>query len=182
MKKLLILLVAGLACISTATAAEQPKPLVSLTAKRHLLDSDRDLRGKHGARRDKVVALRVEIVNISPSAIEGGELSGVALVMRVGEMRENIVSESLGKLKLPAIKPNEKITLDLGKLRLTEVEWRNRKFEETLEEWKITCSQGETEIGKAVSSDRFEKLEKDSTGPPKKDAKPVRKNPKRLVE
>lgn len=182
MKKLLILLAVGLACISPATATEPPKPLVSLTAKRHLIDSDRDLRGKHGARRDKVVALRVEVVNISATAIEGGELSGVALVTRAGEAREKTVRESLGKLKLPAIKPNEKITLDLGKLQLTEVEWRNRKFEETLEEWKITCSQGETEIGKAVSSDRFAKLEKETVAPPKKAAKPVRKNPKRLVE
>jgi hypothetical protein len=121
-------------------------------------------------------------VNISQTAIEGGELSGVALVKRAGETREKTVSESLGKLKLPAMKPNEKITLDLGKLLLSEVEWRNRKFEETLEEWKVTCSQGQTEIGKAVSSDRFEELEKDAMGPPKKDAKPGRKNPKRLLE
>lgn len=162
MKTFSILIAAGFACLSPASAAEPQKPQLTLTAKRQLLDSEHDLRGRQGSSGQKTVTLRVEIVNVTSSTIEGGELSGDALITRAKNEKEQIVKESLGQLKLPAMKPNEKITLDLGKIQLSEVEWRNRKFEETLEEWRITCTSGKSEIGKTMSNG-YEKLEEKVT-------------------
>lgn len=160
MKTMLTGFIAGLLMVS-ASAADPQKETVTLTAKLHVLDSDRDLLGRRGNTREKTVALRVEIVNTTAALVGECELSGNVLVKRARNEQEKIVKESLEALKVPALKPNGKVTLDLGRIRLSEVEWRNRKFEETLEEWKVICSQGGNEIGKAVSSGRYETLSKD---------------------
>ncbi len=180
MKTLLTGFIAGLLMVS-ASAAEPPKEMVTLTAKLHVLDSDRDLRGRQGNTREKTVALRVEIVNATAALVGESELSGHVLVKRAKNDQEKIVQESLDPLKVPALKPNGKVTLDLGRIRLSEVEWRNRKFEETLEEWKVICSQGGNEIGKAVSNRRYENLSKD-VEPEKKGKGKNRKKPGALAE
>jgi hypothetical protein len=64
------------------------------------------------------------------------------------------------------MKPNERLTLDLGKLRLTELELRGREFKETLEEWKVVCTRNGAEIGQAVSSERYASLEQQAVKPP----------------
>jgi hypothetical protein len=177
-----MLLAAALACLAPALAAEPQKPLVSLTVKRHTLDSDRDMIGRKGSTRTKTVALRVEIVNTSPASVAESELAGDVLVERTRNQKQIVVREPLGKIKLPAMKPNEKLTLDLGKIELSEVEWQNRKIEETLEEWQVTCNQGTTKIGKATSSERYHTLLKDVVAPPKKEvpAGPLRKALRRI--
>jgi len=144
-----------------AGAVEPQKPLVTLSVKRQTLESEHDLRGRQGDTRQKTITLRVEITNTSPAPIAESELSGDALVTRAGDTREMVNKEWLAAIKVPAMKPGERLTLDLGKIQLSEIEWRNRKFEETLEEWKVTCTQGKIEIGKAVSSQRYETLLKD---------------------
>lgn len=173
MKTLPFLFAAGLACLTPALAAEPQKPLVALTVKRHVLDSDRDMIGRKGSNRQKTVALRVEIVNTTSTPVAESELSGDVLVKRARNEKEIVVKEALGEVKLPAMKPNEKLTLDLGKIVLHELEWRNRKFEEDLEEWQVTCTQGNTEIGKATSSDNYQKLLKDAAAPTQEKKAPV---------
>ncbi len=81
------------------------------------------------------------------------------------EMSEKLLKEPLDKIMLATMKPNEKLTVDLGKITLREVEWRNRKFEEKLEEWKVNCVQKEAVIGSAVSSSHFESSEKKAVTP-----------------
>ena len=159
----MILLAATLAFLTTAGAVEPGKPLLGLTVKRQLLDSEHDLRGKQGSTREKTITLRVEITNATSSTVAESELSGDVLVTRAGDEKEKVIKESLGEIKVPAMKPNEKLTLDLGKIRLSEVEFRKRKFEETLEEWQVVCTQGKTEIAKSVSSERYDKLLKEVT-------------------
>ena len=75
----------------------------------------------------------------------------------------------MGELKVPAMKPNEKLTFDLGKIQLSEVEWAKQKFEENLEEWQVRCSHGAVEIGKAESSAKYSTFAKDAAeaGPQK---------------
>lgn len=163
MKTLFTFCVAGLVCLAPALAAEPQKPLVTLTVKRHTLDSDRDLLGRKGSSRQKTVTLRVEIMNTTSSPVAESELSGDTLVTRVRNGIETVVKEPLDKVKLPAMKPNEKLTLDLGRIQLDEVEWKNRKFEETLEEWRVTCTQGNTEICKAATSEDYQTRLKDVT-------------------
>ena len=168
MKTLALLLTASLLGFTHVRAAEPPKPLVTLTVKQKVLDSDHDLRGKRGSSARKIITLRVEIVNTGAAPLPDSELTGSALVSRAGEIKEKIVMESLGVVKVPAMKPNEKLTLDLGKIELSEVEWRNRKFEEKLEEWQVTCNHGTVEIGKAVSSERYATLAKEVAPPTRK--------------
>jgi hypothetical protein len=124
----------------------------------------------------------VEITNTSPAPVTGSELSGDVLVRRARNEKQIVVREPLDKIKLPAMKPNEKLTLDLGKIELSEVEWLNRKFEETVEEWQVTCTQGTTEIGKAASSDHYQTLLKDAAAAPKREvpAGPLRKGLRRI--
>jgi hypothetical protein len=165
MKTMLTILAAGFACIVSAPAAEPAKPLVTLTVKKHVLDRDHDQRGLRGSSEQKSLTLRVEIVNTSPAAIEGAELSGHALIMRAGDFREMLIKESLGTIKVPAMKPNEKLTLELGKIDLREIERRARKFEESLEEWRVVCTRGGVVIAKAESSDKYTSLEKDAKQP-----------------
>lgn len=183
MKTLPFLFAASLACLTPGIAAEPQKPLVTLSVKRHTLDSDRDMIGRGGSNRQRTVALRVEIVNTSSTPVAESELSGDVLVKRAKNETEIVVKEALDKLKLPAMKPNEKLTLNLGKIVLHELEWRNRKFEEELEEWQISCTQGTTEIGKTTSSDNYQKLLKDATVPQqekKAPGGPIRKALRRI--
>jgi hypothetical protein len=162
MKTLTLLFAAGLGFLASAHAAEAPKPLLQISAKKQVLATDHDTRGYAGRTKDKTITLRVVLYNTSSEIVEESVLSGVALVSRAVESREEIVKESLGEIKVPAMKPNEKITIDLGKIELREVEWAKRKFEENLEEWQVTCSHGEVEIGKAESSDRYALLAKEA--------------------
>jgi hypothetical protein len=139
--------------------ADAPEPLVSVSAKRQVLDSDHDLKGQRGSSGKKVITLRVDITNTTSSPIEASTISGDALILRAIGENEKLVKESLGKVDVPALKPNEKKSVELGKITLSEVEWGKKKFEESLEEWKITCTQGQVVIGGTESSDKYADLE-----------------------
>lgn len=160
MKALTPIFAVGLALFSQVIAVEPAKPAVTLTVKRQLIDSDHDLRGGHGSSKEKTFTLKIEISNTTSSLIGASELSGDVLVSRALGERDRIVKESIGSVKLPAMKPNERLTLSLGKIKLSEFEWGKRKFEETLEEWKVTCKIGETVIGENLSTERYTTLEK----------------------
>lgn len=177
MKTLVPAISAVLLLFLPAGADEPPKPLLALTVKRQVLDSDSGLRGRRGDTRQKTITLRAEISNTSNNPVGESELSGDALVKRVKNEQEKIVRETLTPIKVPAMKPGDHLTFDLGKIQLSEIEWRNRKFEETLEEWRITSTLGNAEIGKAASSDRFESLLQEVEPTPKKKGpvKPLRK-------
>lgn len=149
--------------------AEPAKPLVRLEVKKHVLASTHDLHGRQGSTARKTLTLRVEVTNTSSAPLAPATLTGLALVERAKGESENLVKESLGPVELPELKPNERKTVELGKITLNEVEWRNRKFEESLEEWKVTCLQGQTLVGSAVSSDRFIELEHDAVSRSRKD-------------
>ncbi|MEI6176135.1 MAG: hypothetical protein WCS43_04515 [Verrucomicrobiota bacterium] len=163
MKTLTPILAVGLALFSQVSAAEPSKPAkssVTLTVKRHLIDSDRD-QGFRSKSHEKTITLRVDIQNATSSTIEGAVLSGDALVTRSIDEHDKVVKERLGTLKVPTLKPNEKLTLDFGEIKLSEVVWKHRKFEETLEEWKVVCKNGETELGQNLSNARYTTLEKE---------------------
>jgi hypothetical protein len=95
MKTLTLLFAAGLGFIANTHAAEAPRPLLQLSAKKQVLDSDRD------------------------------------------------------------------------------------KFEENLEEWKVTCSQGDVEIGSTLSSDDYVVVVKEAVTDGQGDRAPKRLFPKR---
>lgn len=139
---------------------ETTKPLVALTVKRQLLSSEKDDRGPRSESRDREITLRVEVKNLSNTTLEGAELTGDVLVNRAINDNERIVKEALKSLKLPPMKPNERVTVDLGKFTLTELKWKNRTFEESLEEWKVVCKKGETNIGENVSDEKYDALVK----------------------
>jgi len=172
MKLLLPLLAIASLFTASSLAADAPKPLVSVTAKRQVLDSDHDLNGRRGSSGKKVITLRVEITNTTSSPVEASVLSGDALVMRAAGEKEKLVKESLGKVEVPALKPNEKKTFELGKITLSEVEWAKKKFEESLEEWQVTCTQGQVKIGGAESSDKYADLEATAKSADGKDGPP----------
>lgn len=184
MMKLFLPLLA-IACFFPATglSADATKPLVSVSAKRHVLDSDHDLKGQRGSSGKKVITLRAEITNTTSSPVEASSISGDALILRAVGENEKLVKESLGKVEVPALKPNEKKTVDLGKITLSEVEWGKRKFEESLEEWKVTCTQGQVVIGGTESSDKYADLEATAKPADGKGgaAGPVRKRVKRQL-
>lgn len=169
MKTIALLVAAAFALVSGTNAADAPKPSLQLSAKKQVLDSEHDRRGAAGSSNQKIVTLRVVIFNASSMTVGESVLSGTALVSRSGEFRNQVVKESLGEIKVPELKPNAKVTLDLGKIELRELEWRNRKFEEGLEEWQVTCTQGSAEIGEAESSANYSVLAKDAvpSGSPK---------------
>ncbi|MES2980910.1 MAG: hypothetical protein V4727_01240 [Verrucomicrobiota bacterium] len=146
--------------IAGVVAEEAAKPLVSLTVKRQVLGTDKDERTLSQSR-DKEMTLRVVIKNLSDTTLEGAELTGNVLINRAGVEDERIVKELLKPLKLPPMKPNENLTVDLGKFTLTKVEWTRRTFEETLEEWKVVCIKGETNIGENVSDEKYNVLVKE---------------------
>jgi hypothetical protein len=161
----------------SAVFAETPvKPLLKLDVKTKVLDSDSDLRGARGSTKQKTITLRVEITNTSQAPVESGSVTAKALVKRSGDFKERLTKESLGTLKIEPLKPNQKTTIDIGKIELHEVEWRARKFEESLEGWQVVCDQNGAEIGKA-ESERYQELEKDAVtpGPRKKPGKSGKK-------
>jgi hypothetical protein len=129
--------------------------------KRQVLGTEKEERGPRSEARDKEMTLRVVIKNLSDTTLEGAELTGDVLINRAGEDNERIVKELLKSLKLPPMKPNENLTVDLGKFTLTKVEWKRRTFEETLEEWKVVCKKGETNIGENVSDEKYNVLVKE---------------------
>lgn len=162
MKTLALIFATGLGFLTNTHAAEPAKTLVQLTVKKQVLDTDNESLGRQLRTKQKTYTLRVVIFNNSSKPVEESVLSGIALVSRAGELKEQIVKESLGEIKVPAMKPNEKLTLDLGKIELSEVEWEKRKFEEDLEEWQVVCKMGEVEIGKAESSVHYVFVAKDA--------------------
>ena len=166
MKTFATFLAAAFTLSPMAGFAEPAKPLVALTVKKQVIDSNHDLRGKQGSSKERTLTLKVEIVNVSDASIENAELSGSALVSRAGDLQEKIVKEPLAAVKVPSMKPNERLTIDVGKLRLTELELRGREFKETLEEWKVVCTRDNVEIGQAVSGDRYATLESQVVNPP----------------
>jgi hypothetical protein len=183
MKTITLLFAAAFVLVSSANAADAPKPLLQLSAKKQVLDTEHDKHGAGGSSKEKTLALRVVIFNTGATTVGESVLTGTALVSRSGEFRDQVVKESLGEIKVPELKPNEKVTLDLGKIELRELEWNKRKFEEELEEWQVTCKQGGVEIGKAESSANYALLAKDaasSDSPKPHDANPGRRKfPKR---
>lgn len=180
MKTLTLLFATGLGFLANAYAAEAPKPLLQLSVKKQVLDSNHDTLGAQGRTKQKTLTLRVVLLNTSSTTVAESVLTGNALVSRVGEMKEQIVKESLGVLKVPAMKPNEKLTLDLGKIELSEVEWAKRKFEENLEEWQVTCSLGAVEIGKAESSNDYALIVQKAVAPGPLRPGPANPGPRRF--
>lgn len=134
---------------------------VSLTVKRQMLGAEKDDRGPRSESRDKEITLRVVIKNLSSTTLEGAELTGDVLINRAFNENERIVKETLKSLKLPPIKPNANLTVELGKFTLTKAKWGSRTFEETLEEWKVVCKKGETSIGENVSDKKYDVLVKE---------------------
>lgn len=157
--------------ISGAFAEETVKPLVSLAVKRQVLDTEGNDRGPRSESREKKMTLRVEVRNISGTTLEGAELTGDVLLNRSINDHERTVKESLKSLKLPALKPNESLTVDLGSFTLSEAKWKSRTYEETLEEWKVLCKKGETTIGGNVSDEKYETLTKEMEDRAEKDKK-----------
>lgn len=167
MKTLFRILVASLACHFPSPAADAPAPQVSLTVKKQVVDSDHDLRGRQGSSAKKVLTLRAEITNTGRTPLEGATLSGTALILKAGEVKEALVKEPLAGTPVPELRPGGRVTLDVGRIVLHEREWRNRKFEETLEEWQVVCEAAGKQIGTAESSGRFASMEKMATQPGK---------------
>ena len=157
MKIQLLSFAALFSLIAGVFAEDAAKPMVSLTAKRQLLSTDRNGGGRSESS-DKDITIRVEIKNLTNTTLEGAELTGEATLNRSINDNEKIVIESLKSLKLPPMKPNEKLTVDLGKIVLNKVRWKKRTFEETLEEWKVVCKKGEANIGENVSSEKYDAL------------------------
>jgi hypothetical protein len=158
--KTLVLL--GLALAVSSVTAEPAKPLLALTAKKHLVDSDSDRHGGQVTTREKSITIRVEITNQSTATITGAELSGHALIKRDGSLKDGLSKTSLGKLAIPELKPNARVTLDLGRISLHELDGRVRKVETSLEAWKVIATKAGTEIGMVKSGDTYDALEAQS--------------------
>ena len=173
MKTLLPAFVAIVPLLSPLWAADSAK--VTLVAKARVVTSDHDLRGKFGSTAQKTVTLKVTVANVSGTPLAASELAGDALVKRERDGKEKIVKETLGKTAVPALKPNEKVELELGKITLTELERGKQKFEESLEAWKLTCTAGQVQLGVVTSDKRYEELEKSAVVPKVKE---VPQNPK----
>lgn len=149
----------AIALAVSCAAAEPAKPALSLTAKKHLVDSDSGRQGQQITTREKSITMRVEITNQSSATVTGAELSGHALIKRDGSLRDNLFKESLGKLSIPELKPNARITLDLGTISLHELDGRVRKVESTLEGWKVVATKDGAEVGQVTSGKDYEALE-----------------------
>ena len=160
MKAIIRILAVGLVCHFSCFAAEPSAPKVSLTVKKQVMDMDHDNIGKQGSVAKKVLTLRVEVTNNSKDSLAGAMLSGTAIIRKAGETKETFDKEPLGKTPVPELRPGGRVTLDVGRIALHEREWRNQKFEESLEEWKVVCMAAGSDIGMAVSSPRFSNLEK----------------------
>jgi len=148
------------ALIAGVFAEDATKPSVSLTVKRQTLDANRD-RGFQSESSDKEVTLRVEIRNVTNDTLEGAELTGEVIINRARNEAERMVVEELKSIKLPAMKPNERLTVDLGKIILNKARWKNRTFEETLEQWKVVCKKGDANIGENLSDKNYAGLVKE---------------------
>jgi hypothetical protein len=146
--------------ISGVFAEEAAKPSVSLTVKRQALDASRE-KGFNSESSEKEITLRVEIKNVTNEILEGAELTGEVIINRSRNEGERMVIEELKSHKLPAMKPNEKITVDLGKIILNKVRWGNRTFQESLEEWKVVCKKGDASIGENLSDSNYAGLAKE---------------------
>ena len=175
MNALLSVLAALVALHSPLFVADAAK--VAITAKTRVVDSDHDLRGKFGDTGQKTVTLKVTIVNTSGGPLEASELTGDMLVKRARDGKEKIVKESLGKIAVPALKPNEKVTADLGKVTLSKLQWAKQEFEESVEAWKLTCSAGAVTFATVTSDPRYEELAKTAVTPK---AKEIPQNPRRM--
>jgi hypothetical protein len=175
MNALFSLLAALVALLSPLFAADAAK--VTITAKTRVVDSDHDLRGKFGDTGQKTVTLKVTIVNTSGGPLEASELTGDMLVKRVRDGKEKIVKEPLGKIAVPALKPNERVTADLGKVTLSKLQWAKQEFEESAEAWKLTCSSGAVTFSTVTSDPRYEELSKTAVTPK---AKEIPQNPRRV--
>jgi hypothetical protein len=169
----------AIALAVTCMAAEPAKPALALTAKKHLVDSDSGRQGRQASTREKSITLRVEITNQSSATIAGAELSGDALVKRDGSLKDGLFKESLGKIAIPELKPNARVTIDLGTISLHELDGRSRKVEDSLEGWKVVATKGGTEIGTATSGADYEALAGQSVtrGKPGKAGKAGRRQP-----
>lgn len=161
MKTIITAFTVAFVSLSQLIAEDTAKPLLSLSVKRQLTKTDQEKIGARAEVKDKIVTLRVVIRNVSSSTIDGASISGDVLLERSMGQNEKIVKESLAPMKIPEMKPNASITIDLGKIKLSKVEWKNREFEETLEEWQVVCKKDETVIGKDISSDKYTTLEKE---------------------
>jgi hypothetical protein len=163
---------------STTHAEDVAKSLVTLSVKKQVLEANHEMRGRQGETKDKTYTLRVEITNTSSTAITDLELTGDVLITRSTAVSDKLVKEPLGKTPVAPMKPNERITVDIGKITLHELELKNRKFEEKLEEWKVECLQKQIVIGSAVSSDQYAAREKEVVTPQGKKGGPGRKKGK----
>lgn len=135
--------------------------MVSLSVKSHIMGTDKDNMGPRSEARSKDITLKVTIKNTSSAVLEGAELTGDVLVERSADGKERMIREVLKSVKIPKMSPNENLTIDLGKITLNQVEWRNQKFEEKLKEWKVVCKKGDENIGEAVSDENYKILVKE---------------------
>lgn len=166
MKTLALSLSAGFFLILTSLTAEAAPQSVKLEVKKHLVESDRNKVASFGGQVSKAYTLRVEITNTGKETITGAKLSGTALVMRARAMNERLSSEPIAAMEIPELKPNGRVTLDLGRIDIHKLELRQREMEETFEEWQVVCTQGESELAKVESSGKFESLNKDASDQP----------------
>ena len=187
MKKLSLLLCASLIsplwgqAPDVAKPATAEKPLVSVSAKRQLLDTDSEHIGARGKNKSKEYTIRVEVQNITNSNIEHATVAGEIFVSKVVRENERMVNEHLAKKEIPTLKPGEKVTIDLGKISLNTIEFRNKSFEEKLEEWKVECLDGQKIIGSTLSSEKFTKLQIDAKEKPEANPQaPFRKQIRKL--
>lgn len=156
-----ILTCAALVSLISTGFSEEKKPLVSLSVKSHIMGTDKDNMGPRSEARSKDITLKVTIKNTSSAVLEGAELTGDVLVERSADGKERMIREVLKSVKIPKMSPNENLTIDLGKITLNQVEWRNQKFEEKLKEWKVVCKKGDENIGEAVSDENYKILVKE---------------------
>ena len=73
MKTFAPFLAAACALFPMTGFAEPAKPLVTLTVKKQVIDSDHDLRGKQGSSKERTLTLKVEVVNVSDASIENAQ-------------------------------------------------------------------------------------------------------------
>lgn len=174
MKLPLLLALSALAATHGALAEESSKSPLSVEVKRHLVDSNTG-RSLGGDSRSRTYTLQVQITNVSSSIVEGVELTGEVLVRRSIEDHEKRVKETIPPQKLPAMKPNERLTLEFGKINVRTIEWKKGKeFEESLDEWKVVCTRAGKDIAGHQSSANYTALSKDA--PPADAGKKKKRN------
>lgn len=156
---------AGCCLIVPAFAVEPAPRVVKLEVKKQLVESDRDKGASFGGQASKAYTLRVEVTNTGKEAVAGAAISGTALIQRARAMNERLTSEPLAAVEVPELKPNGKVTLDLGRIDLHKLVMRQRKMEETLEEWQVVCTKDGSELARAESSSRFETLSRTASAP-----------------